>query len=1061
MGSGLDKFKNEMKKESSSLLPRISVNRPVSVVMGLMALLVVGYIAYSRIPLSRFPEGLEDNWLYINIYYPHASPFEVKEKILPYAEDELSKLNWVKYLETVCAYGQLNAKLQCRPNTDTNRAYVELQDVLDRIRPDLPERIESMHVVQFDMDDASVMGMTATFEGDFINPYYLLNTYLRPMLQRIEGVAHVGIWGPGRKEVRIELDEDKVLNHKIQIADLVDHLQTQNFTLSGGYVREGGKKILVRSVGRFYSIEELKNMVVDAHYDLRLKDIAEISLKLPKRKWVNRVDRKESMWISVQRTSTGNIVAVSEEVRATLEEVKKRPDFQGVEIDIVWDQGRHIVRSLDHLKSSGWWGGLFAAAILFIFLRILRITLVITSAIPLSILTTMIAIYFMGWSLNSATMLGLLLSLGLVVDNAIVIVENIYRRRQEGTDPRLASIRGAGEVELAVTTATLTTIVVFLPLILMSEDEHFVFWMMRIGLPVAIGLLASLFIALILIPLAVQHLEVSRKRGDPRWIMWLRNGYLRCLRWVLNHRLDSLIAVLVIMGSIYIPYEGLKDMDRPEGRRRHVHLRFNMPTGNTLEQSDKFMRSVEDTLMNHQKEYGFEHLRVRARTWDGHVRLVFKEEEQVAWYKGVFDQFIRMIGLHEKSHMTPDEIIEDIKERLVMPAGVHLVLNWGRSGSSFEAADEHNSVSIHLYGDDYARLVRLAEEVERRMDQIPGFISVYTDMDRGTPELQVNVHGEKLSRYGISPEVISNSLLGRLAGFDVGDLPQEDGSELDIRIQVEEEDHYNLQQLRNLPFSTNEGLLVPLEILASFQPERSLGKIRRKDRKTLIRVTALAPRDNARELFGEVDRMMEDFQMPRGYRWDKGASFVRLEEANRSRQFALIMAGAFVFLLMGVLFESILLPFSVMIAVPFALLGVYWMLYLTHTPFEFLSQIGTVILIGMVVNNAIVLIDLANRLRRDGLNCHDALIEAARHRFRPILMTTFTTICGLIPMTVGNVQVIGTGYAPLGRAMMGGLLASALLTLLIVPLCYSLLEILRGLVKDFVVSAFGNHHEPR
>ena len=409
--------------------------------------------------------------------------------------------------------------------------------------------------------------------------------------------------------------------------------------------------------------------------------------------------------------------------------------------------------------------------------------------------------------------------------------------------------------------------------------------------------------------------------------------------------------------------------------------------------------------------------------------------------------------------MTPDEIIEDVQKRLVLPAGTHLVLNWGRRGSSFEAADQHNSVSIHLYGEDLETLMRLAEEVERRLDQIPGLISVYTDMDRGIPELQVNVNDEKLRQYGIAPEVISNSLLGRLGGFDVGDFPLDDGSELDIRIQVEEEDHYNLQQLRGLPFSTNEDMRVPLEVLASFHATRSLGKIRRQDRKTLIKVTALAPRDNAKELFGKVDEMMENFEMPHGYRWDKGVRYVRLEETDRSRRFALIMAGTLVFLLMGVLFESIVLPLSVMVTVPFALLGVYWALYLTSTPFEFLSQIGTVILIGMVVNNAIVLIDLANRLRIDGMSCRDALIEAGRHRFRPILMTTFTTICGLIPMTVGSVEAIGTGYAPLGRAMMGGLLASALLTLVVVPMCYSLLEDLRGWVKKFAASAFGHQHE--
>ena len=1028
------------------LLPRFSVDRPVTVVMILVALLVVGAIAYLRLPLDLFPSGFSDPWMGIWAPYSNASPFEVEQKIARKVEEAVATVPRVKRIYTNSHNGGCWTSISFRSGTDMREAYAQLQDRMDRLMPELPDDVERVWVRKWDPDDWPIMWMGAYLEGDYADPFYVLDTHLKPELQRIEGVGAVEIWGQSGKQVQIEIDQEKARSHGVDLYRLGMSLSRQNFTLPAGYVIEGGRKIYVRSIGRFEGIDQIRNLQVDAVHNLRLSDIASVELKRPKRDWVSRIQRQESLGIEIKRTSAGNLVEVSRQVRKALAELKTRPQLQGFEFEIFWDQGEHITGSIDNLKTTGLWGGMFAAMVLFFFLRAVRMTAIITLAIPLAVMITLTVIYFLGWSLNLITMMGLMLSLGLVVDNAIVIVENIYRKRQEGVEPRTASIEGAGEVGLAVTMATLTTVVVFLPLILMSDNHEFSFLMLRLGMPVMVGLVASLFIALIFIPLAALRLSSSRERPELKLIGRLRRVYVRWLDRVLSHRVDTVIIVLLMMASIQIPINGMAKTDRQD-RRNDLWLVFDMPSGQTLERADKFMTSVEDTVYNHEVEYNIKAVETRFRNSRGRVHVIRHQDENDTWYEVAYESLMLVTGLREAAYMDYADMVEDIKERLVMPPGIQMRVNWSGSGNEEAAA------TVSLYGEDTRVLMGLSEEVERRLEGIPGLLSVQTDTDRGGTELQVRLNREQVRRYGLEPRQISGSIAYSLRGRDLTKFRTEDGREINVHFQLEEVDRQSMQQLRNLTFRTQSGKEVPLESLASLYVERTLGSIRRENRQTMLNVTATAAEESAKELFAQIDQAMAGFEMPRGYRWDKGARYERIEQQDESQVFALTLSVTFVFLLMGVLFESFVLPLSVIIAIPFAFLGVYWTLYLTNTPFDMLCGIGTVILVGVVVNNAIVLIDLANRLRGEGLSRHDALVEAGKHRFRPILMTTFTTVCGLIPMAAGNSKMIGMPYAPLGRTMMGGLLASTFLTLVLVPLFYTFFDDLRTLTQRIAAAA--------
>jgi hydrophobic/amphiphilic exporter-1 (mainly G- bacteria), HAE1 family len=1047
-----------MKREPAAFaLPRFSVTRPVTIVMLLLAILVVGYIAYSRIPVALFPEGYEQNALGVFVPYPNASPRDVEEKITRRIEGAIGTVPDVQRVMSFANQGVSFSRVQFHHGANLKAAYATLRDRMDRVMPDLPDDVDRIWIRRWDQNDIPIIYLVAALPPDMEDAYSRMDHFLRPALQRIEGVGNVEIWGLQSRQVQIDLDDARLRSHRIDVSTLVNTLRNENLTQSGGYVHEGGRKIYVRSMGRFETPEEIGNLIIEPTRRIRLRDIAEVGFKASRREWTYRVDQKPAMGVEITRESTGNIERISREVRATLQELAASPQLNGVRFEVFWDQGRHVRESIDNLKNSALWGGLFAAVIIYAFLRAPRMTGILTLSIPLSLLCTVIVLFFMGWTLNMATMMGLLLSVGMVVDNSIVIVENIYRRRQEGLAATPASILGAGEVGLAVLMATLTSVVVFLPLILMTEGGEFSFWMLRIGVPVITSLLASLVIALIFVPLAAQRLSRGTQHGELRPIVWLRERYLRGLQWVLAHRLDAALLVLAALISLQFPFTRVKQ-GQPGGgggnQENTMWFHFELPGGTSLEEADRFFAQVERFLQANSERYHLAQIETRFRNSQGRVQARFKDDPNNQWYEFAWDALLKRVGLRQPL-MERHEIEADFNEKFELPPGIT-----SRSTQRGGNDQQDSMLRINLYGEDTETLLGISEEVGRRLRAIPGLLSVDTDIERGSSELKIQLDRDRARQLGVNPQVVSGSISTTMRGLEVGRYYTPDGRELRIQVQLGEVDRARLDDVRNLTFRTDSGVEVPLESLATLDVSRTLGQIRREARQTMLSVTARAPRVDSRQLFAAVDQAMEGLDLPRGYRWDKGGRFGQMEESNRAMKFALILAITFVFLLMGLLFESFVLPLAVIIAVPFSFLGVYWMLYLTDTEFNVMAMIGSVILVGVVVNNAIVLVDLTNRLRHQGMPRREALLTAGRHRFRPILMTTLTTICGLLPMAVGNAKMVGMPYAPLGRAMIGGLMASTLLTLLIVPLFYTFIDDLRAYAAGISRSAWAPRREP-
>lgn len=1040
---------NNKNKQKASLLPRFSVTRPVTVTMCLVALLVLGAMAYARIPVKMFPSGFSRPFLYVRINYPNSTPRESEQQIARPLEEALKMVKGVEQVRTYSSSSGVRAPVNFREGVNMEVAYNLLSDQLERLKPQLPEESQdNVMIWKFNPDNFSTMWVSVAVPSGLADPYgYLESHVLRP-LERVDGVASVDVYGADPKEVTVEVDQERLSARGVGMADLVEALQSDNFALAGGFVREGGKKFFVRSLARYNDLDQIRNLTVPTSGgDVPLKEIADVVYGSPPDRRIERIEGVNAMSIGIFAESGANIVGVSKRVSEALDEIAADPFNAGVSYQVLRDQGEEIENQVNNLQSTALWGGLFAAMILFFYLRTFRMTAIITLSIPLCIMMTVVVMYFIGWSLNVITMMGLMVGVGLVVDNAIVILENIYRFRAMGANPREASIQGASEVGLAITMATLTTVVVFMPLMLMSGGTA-TFFMTRIGLPVVVALLGSLFVALIFIPLAAERFGGSKLKTDPKSIQWTRNLYQRVLRWVLVRRRDAVLVILAVLMTISYPMGKTKRSGG--GGDRDLDIWMEMPKDFTLENSMDIVKEVEAFMQEKREYYGIRILRSRVYKDEGRVELYLHEDPNMAWWYFAYQNFASLVGYNVSGRMSMDEVAEDLNKNIPRFVGVDTQIQGIRNNDS---GGSNPRVSVRVKGDDVEVLAKLSTEVERRIRSIESVVSVDTDLERGEDEVRVRVDRERAQRYGVSPQVVGRTIAFALQGVSLPRFQTEE-REVTTRLFLRESDRQTLQQLQNFSLASVDGESVPLAELAKVEYAQGSGTIRREDGVTSLTVTAFTTKEDRKGIYAEIDRVMDGLEFPRGYTWDKGESYRDLQEEDDTMLFAGILAITCVFLLMGVLFESFILPFSVLLSIPFALWGVYWTLFLTNTPMNVMAMIGIIVLIGVVVNNAIVLVDMVNRLRADGMDREEAILEAGVNRFRPIMMTTFTTVFGLLPMALGNSNMFGMPYYPMGRAMMGGLIASTMLTLLVVPLFYTFFDDLRLALMRLTSGAF-------
>lgn len=998
------------------LIPRFSVTRPVTVVTAFLVILVVGVITALRMPVQMMPSGWTPPYLWIWVPYEDSTPIETEARITKPLEEQLATVPGIKSLGSTSRSDNANLELEFHGSSDMDEAYNAAADRIERTMPSLPDDVERAYIFRFDPSDEPVVWAGLSVPKGTEDVHYLVTRIVQKRLERIPGVGRVDIWGVDEAVVWIEFNREALLANNVDLLTLMSKLGADNFQLASGRVEDRGAVRYVRALSRFETLEDIRGYPVAP--GVRLADVAEVAYKTAASADINRIDGQDGAALAINKESSANTVEVCEEVRAAFAELEADPRLVGFKFPVFFDQGTLISDSMDALKESAWEGGLLAVFVLILFLREWRITMLIAATIPSSILLALTIMYFRGESLNLLSMLGLMLATGMIVDNAVVVVETIYRRRQDGQDPVTAAIDGTAEVLLPITLSTLTSIVVFLPVILMSEDATFSFFMGALGLPVVYLQVGSLFITLLFTPLSTVWLGGTDVKPDANWVKALARWVDRGVAAALAHKLDTFIGLLaVLLVTLVVPVQAVGCSDESDSNLNDFSVRYEVPAAYTYAERLEVVKAFEKMVEDHHDRWGVRVYRSRLTSGSKNGRLYV---------------YLQDAG---SGAMPREEVLDEVKRVLPDLPGVTTTVGWGESGGQ-----QSSSISVKLVGEDTQRLQELSKEAMRRLREVPGVLGAHSDVEAaGDDEIQFGVNREVALARGVSAQSVGRMISFAMRGMPLAPWYQ---GEKEVRVfsRFALEDRSSVDQLLAFEMGAAGGA-VPLRNLVDSQVAKGWGSIERQDRQTSLGLTVdLAPDVTTEEAYLEVEAALGQMEWPRGYGVDRGNEWADQQASDAARNLALLLSITFVFLIMGVLFESFILPLTVIMTIPMAMFGVWWGLWLTGTPFDAMAGVGMIILIGIVVNNGIVLVDVITELRASGLDRDEALRRAVGLRLRPILMTALSAVMGVVPMAVGSDTFVGIPYAPLGRVILAGMIVATVLTLFFVPYLYAFLD---------------------
>lgn len=1002
-------------------LTTLAIRRPITVLMALVSMVVLGAISFSRLPLNFLPKA-EFPFIGVQVPYPNGVPSQVEREITRPIEEVLATLGGVKEIDSysdgdICWVG-----VEFEWGRDVDVLRLEVKEKIDQIRPELPPDIQDIFLFTFNTNDIPIVeGRISAKDRDLSESYDLLERRVVDRLARLPGVGRVYIDGVEPADISVYLKLDRIKEHDVDVSALFRDLRDSNLDLTVGQIEEDGLRYTVRSVASMRSVEELEELPVNER-GLRLKDIADVHYGTPALTYGRFLNQEPAVAFVLQKSSDANTVEVVERVKAELEEINHDPLLEGIDVVMFFDQGEQITNSIQGLLSAGVVGSILAIGVLYFFLRRLGTTLIIALAIPISVIGTACYIYLSGRSLNILSMMGLMLGVGMLIDNAVVVLESIYRRMSMGENPVEATLNGSRDVGRAVVSATLTSIVVFAPVVLGANNELGI-WLGEVGRTISVTLLFSLAVSLTIIPVLTSHMLKGGKKSVGRNPLVDRWGerYGKVLEWTaIKHPWITGVPIalgITILTVVAIAVTGFgPEVDSDRGiRQEYVQISYDFTDNVNYKHTKETLQTVQDILWEKREDYGIEHL--YGFYMDGWAlsRLYL---EQDALSEG------DMKGMREK-----------LREDLPELAGVQFRLG-DDSGSSFGGS---KSFSVTLHGEDSELLATMADEVKRRLELIDDVQDLRTDIEQGADEIQVRVDPELADRYGVSATQIAEIMGITFRGVQLPRVPTE-RREIDLWVLLQPDDRKNIESLSSLLVSVQDGREVTLEQVADLHVTKGPARINREDQRTAVRVQGAYEGEEFDEVLEEIGAAMGALHFPPGYGWNFGSEIREAQEQQLDMLINALLAIACVYMIMASLFESLVHPAVVMFCLPFAVFGVVWMMILSNTPFNIMAMIGMVILIGVIVNNGIVLVDHINHHRRDGKDRDDAIRLGGRERFRPILMTATTTVLGLLPLAISRSHVGGAENYPMARALIGGLLSGTFLTLIMLPTYYQLSE---------------------
>ncbi len=999
-------------------LPELSIRRPVTASVLLISICVIGLIAVNRLPLAFMPE-MEAKQVFVIVDYPNASPAAVERLIVRPVEEAISSISGVKHMWSMSDGNGGRVSINLDYDTDMDRVRTEVLERVDRIRSDLPEDVERIRISpSWNPRETGETIMEARLSSgrDLSSDYELLERKIIRPLERIPGVASVLLDGVNPREVKINLKLNALKAHRLDARIVLDTLNRNNLDKSIGVLRKEGSRYTLRTQGSFVSVDQIRNLPL-AGTNLRIRDVASVTYKEPPLEYGRLLDGEFAIGLSITKESSANTVAVCDAIRERVAGMGSDAELDGINF-LVWeDQGREIMRTLDELQNTGLVGAILASLVLFLFLRRIGTTLVGVLCIPFSLIVACFIIWAQGKSLNTISLLGLIVGIGMLVDNAVVIMENIDRYQRKGYNSRVSALLGAREVSVAVMAATLTSVIVFLPLIF-SEASEMNTILRELAFTVSFTLLASLFISQTLIPLATAKLlKAKTEVRPPGMIMaFLERWYTKLLALSLRYRWVIPVLGLAVIGTAYYPYDNVEMNLQPNKSEMFVGMRYRFSESLSLQRKKEVIVGVESELAKYKDQF--------------EVKSIY------SWYSENWC----LTRLYMKEDFTHEEHMAKVRRELpaLLPevAGVKIEV---QDSAPFWERNRGKRVAFELQGPDSEKLAEIATEAQKILETMPGLQDVYSTAEGGNLELHTQIDRERARAYGVDlsrpAETVELTFRGRR-------LPRFKGpdGEVEMRLVLEEQEFDSMDRLKALPVQREGAASVPLESFAEFTVKKGPDRIHRNNKITGIWVGAKYSEGKKEDYRKAIRAEFEQMDLPYGYRWDF-QSFRRQERETQSEMAVnLVLALFLIFGVMAALFESFSQAISLTVALPFALAGALWALFLFDTDFDQPALVGTLLLLGVVVNNGIVMIEHINKYRREGYPREKAMIRGGRERLRPILMTAMTTLMSLVPIAIEKPALAGVYYYSMAYVLMGGLIVSTVLTTLFLPATVTIVE---------------------
>ncbi len=1003
-------------------LTALAIKKPVTTLMLCLTMLMMGVAASQLLPLEKWP-GIDIPEMMINAPYQASTPAEVERLVTKPLEEALATMGGIQRLNSRSTEHGAEINIEVEWDSSLTGKSIEAREKIDAIRHLLPEDLQRVFVYQFSTADMPILTLRISSERELKNSFQLLNNYLKKPLERMTGVSKVELYGVDQRQISIRLLAERMASHNVDIQHLTRVLQAHNFTINAGSLRSASNTIRISPKGEFTKLNDIRALIVKEN--VYLGDVAQIAFEQPERIDGRHLDRSYAIGVNIFKESSANLVDVAGRVVKAVDEISNSPQFNGINIFMMEDQAKGVTDSLADLLMAGAIGAALSFIVLFLFLRNTTATMLVVASVPFSICITLAVMYFLGYSLNILSMMGLLLAVGMLVDNSVVITESIAaEHRANPTSTKQEKIKnilqGVDKVSLAVMTGTLTTMIVFLPNII-GEKVQLTVFLEHVAIAICISLAASLLIAKTLLPLLLSKMPIENLIGkveeasdkqveavsEPKE-KGARQRYKKSLSWVLSHPKITGFCALLILASTAIPMGVITsdNNDNQDGTR--LFMRYHVEGQFPLEHVEKMVDRMEEYLYKHKDEF--------------YIDSVY------SYYNG--ERASSTLLLKESRDISMNELKERIRKEMPVFADAKPDFGW-RSAQS-------GGVSVTLLGASTEKLMTLSEQIVPILAHVEGLTDVKSDVSQHQKEMVVIIDRFKANQLGLDSRQVAQIVGTALRGLELRSFRHDPNGEVNIRLLYDERLKYSLNQLKKLPITEIDGQNISLESVAQFKVQPRLAKIYREERQTALTLGANLNDITMEQAKERIEQAMETLDLPAGYTWKLGRGFNRQQQEQNIMLVNMILALAMIYIVMAALFESLLLPAAIISSILYSIVGVFWFFLITGSSMSVMGMIGILILMGIVVNNGIVLIDQINQMSPKIEELETVIADICVTRLRPVLMTVATTVLGMVPLALGSTQIGGDGpsYSPLAIAIIGGLTFSTVTSLYLVPWCY-------------------------